>query len=256
MELGLEGRIAVVAGASRGIGAAISKALIREGAHVALLARTAEPLNALAKELSGNSGRALPVPVDVTDQASLDGALELIQRELGTPTVLVLSAAALYTPTRLHLVSPEEVRRFLDTDLTSAIHLCQRLLPGMTEARHGRIVALGSVAARTGVAGGTLYAAAKAGLEGLIRGIALDYSRRFVTANVVSVAFADTERLQGRVAGDPEARARLERATATRRIPSPADIADVVTFLCSDRASAITGAVVDATAGGHLNNLW
>ena len=221
-----------------------------------MLARTAEPLHALAESLGGARGRALPVPVDVTDDAEVGRALEVVQRELGTPTLLVLSAAALYTPTRLHLVTPEEVRQFLETDLTSAIRLCQRLLPGMTDARHGRIVALGSVAARTGVAGGTLYAAAKAGLEGLIRGIALDYSRRFVTANVVSIAFADTERLQGRVAGDPEARARLERATATRRIPSPDDIADVVTFLCSDRASAITGAVVDATAGGHLNNLW
>jgi NAD(P)-dependent dehydrogenase (short-subunit alcohol dehydrogenase family) len=126
----------------------------------------------------------------------------------------------------------------------------------MVEARFGRIVGLGSVAARTGVSGGALYAAGKAALEGLLRGIALDYSRRGVTANVVSIAFADTERLQGRVASDPAARERIERATATRRIPTPEEIADVVAFLCSPRASAITGAVVDATAGGHLNNLW
>ena len=118
------------------------------------------------------------------------------------------------------------------------------------------VVGVGSLAARTGVAGGALYAAAKAGLEGLMRGLAVDYGRRGITANVVAPSLARTERLVARIAGDPDHEQKLERATASRRIPEPREIADVVTFLCSERAGAITGAVVDATAGAHLNNLW
>jgi 3-oxoacyl-[acyl-carrier protein] reductase len=89
-----------------------------------------------------------------------------------------------------------------------------------------------------------------------VRGIAVDDTRRGITANVVAVSFADTERLAARTAGDAEARERLVRATAARRIPAAEEIADVVTFLASTRAGAITGAVIDATAGAHLNNLW
>jgi NAD(P)-dependent dehydrogenase (short-subunit alcohol dehydrogenase family) len=126
----------------------------------------------------------------------------------------------------------------------------------MMEARFGRIVALGSLAARTGVPGGTVYAAAKAGLEGLMRGLAVDYSRRGITSNAVAMGFCDTERLQARMKGDAAWREKLERATATRVLSTPAEIADVVSFLVSKRASAITGAVIDATAGAHLNNLW
>jgi NAD(P)-dependent dehydrogenase (short-subunit alcohol dehydrogenase family) len=126
----------------------------------------------------------------------------------------------------------------------------------MMQARFGRIVATGSVAARTGISGGTMYTTTKAALEGLVRGIALDDSRRGITANVVAIGFADTERLATRTAGDEAARERLVRATATRAIPSADDIAHVIAFLCSAKASAITGSVVDATAGVHLNNLW
>lgn len=256
MDLGLAGRIAIIAGASRGIGAAVARALAAEGAHVALLARTEAALQEVAAGIRGSGGQATAFAVDLSDAQARRDVVSAVAKEVGTPSLLVLSQAALYQPTRLHLVEEAEVQRFIDADLSSAVSLCQSVLPGMMEQRFGRIVALGSMAARTGVAGGTLYSALKAALEGLVRGVALEYSRREITANVVSVAFADTERLRARVAGDAEARARLERATATRRIPTPEEIAAVVTFLCSAQASSITGAVIDATAGAHLNNLW
>lgn len=256
MDLQLKGRVAVVAGASRGIGRQAALALAREGCDVALLARDGAALEAAAQEVRALGQKALALPLDVTDTAKLDGAFAQISQALGPPTVLILSVAALYEPKKLQHVSDEEALDFLRTDVLSAAALCKRALEPMMEARFGRIVALSSVAARSGVSGGTLYAAGKAALEGLVRGIALDYSRRGITANAVAVSFAETERLQQRIGTTPGWREKLEGATASRRIPTAAQIADVIAFLCSPRAQAITGAVVDATAGAHLNNLW
>lgn len=256
MDLGIAGRVALVVGGGRGIGRAVARSLAREGADVAVLSRTETELNSCVSELRALGRRALALPCDVTDLPRLDDALARLHAELGPPTLVVLGAAALYKPAKLQFLDDDTARRLLAVDLDSAVALCRRVLPAMMEARFGRIVALGSLAARTGVAGGTLYAVAKAGLEGLVRGLALDYSRRGITANVCAIAFADSERLQARVAGEPEARERLVRATATRALPTPDDVAAVVTFLCSARASSITGAVVDATAGAHLNNAW
>jgi 7-alpha-hydroxysteroid dehydrogenase len=255
VELGIEGRVALVAGAGRGIGRAVAVALAREGADVAPLARSSRDVESCAAEVRALGRRAIPIAADVTNRGALREAFERVTTELGPPTLLVLAIAAVYEPKKLQFVDEHEADALLATDVTSAVDLCRLALPGMMDARFGRIVAIGSVAARGGVSGGALYSAGKAALEGLTRGIAVDYSRRGITANVVSVSFADTERLASRLGGDVEARARLERATASRRIPTPSEIADVVTFLCSPRASSITGAVVDATAGGHLNNV-
>lgn len=256
MDLALSGRIALVVGGGRGIGRACALALAREGADVAVLSRTRAELDETCARILAQGRRSIALALDATDRAAVDRGLTELRTTLGPPTLLVLGAAALYEPRKLQFVEDGEADRFLAVDVGSAVRLCTRVLPDMLEARFGRVIVLGSVAARTGVAGGTLYSAGKAALEGLCRGIALDYSRRGICANTVAISFADTERLQGRVAGDPDARARLERATATRSIPTPEAIADVVAFLCSPRASAITGAVIDATAGAHLNNLW
>lgn len=259
MNLGLKGRIALVAGGGRGLGRAIALALANEGADVVVTSRTRTELDCVAGEVRGLGRRALAVEADLTYADALDGLYAAARAQLGAPTLVVLSAAALYQPKKLHNLTDADSAELLAVDLGAAIGLCQRALPAMMEAHHGRIVAIGSVAARTGVAGGALYAAAKAGLEGLVRGLAVDYSRYGITANVAAVGVVQTERLDGRIAASPDpdaARERLAKATALRRIPTADEIASVVAFLCSDRASAITGAVVDATAGAHLNNLW
>jgi meso-butanediol dehydrogenase / (S,S)-butanediol dehydrogenase / diacetyl reductase len=255
MDLGLEGRIALVAGGGRGVGRACALALAREGAQVAVLARTAAAVDEVAAAIGAAGGRALPLTADLTDETATGAALARLEERLGPPTLLVVAAAAVYRHQKLHHVSAAETAALLDLDLGAPIRLCRQLLPGMLAARHGRVVLLGSLAARTSLPGATLYTTAKAALEGLARGLAVDYSRHGITANTVCIGYVDGERLARRLADDPAARERLARGTATRKLLAPEEVASVVTFLCSARASGVTGAVVEVTGGAHLGNL-
>lgn len=257
MNLHLENKSALVVGASRGVGKAIALSLAREGCDVAVIARSAEPLAKAADEIRALGRKASAQACDVSDAKALEAALANAKHELGAaPTIVVLSVAALWVPRKLHLHEPAETRTLLETDLFSAIEVCRQTLPDMMTARFGRIVALSSIAARTGVSGGALYAAAKAGLEGLVRGLAVDYSRRGISAVAVALSFVDSERLQGRIAADAAWREKLTNATATRRIPTVEEVADFVTVLCSPKSAALTGSVIDLSAGAQLNNLW
>lgn len=256
MDLELTGKTALVVGASRGVGRAVALSLAREGCDVGVLARSDAPLRETADAVKALGRKSAAATCDVSNARSLDAALNAVRAELGTPTVVVLSVAALWTPRKLHLQESAEAKALLDTDLFSAVEICRQTLPDMMTARFGRIVALSSIAARTGISGGALYAAAKSGLEGLIRGLAVDYSRRGVSAVAVALGFVDSERLKGRVAGDDAHREKLINATATRRIPTVDEVADFVTVLCSPKSAALTGSVIDLSAGAHLNNLW
>lgn len=255
MELGLRDKVALVAGGGRGVGRAVAERLAAEGARVAVVARTAAEVDATAEALRAAGAVAHAATADLADPAQVESLLREVRAALGPPTILVLAAAAMFRPRKLHNVDAAEAAALLAADVGSAVHLCRLALPDMMLARFGRIVATGSVAGRMGIAGGTLYATAKAALEGLARGLAVDYSRFGITANVALLGFVDTERFRARIGDDPEARDRLARGTALRRLCAPAEVADVVTFLCSERASIVTGAVVEATGGLHLNNV-
>jgi NAD(P)-dependent dehydrogenase (short-subunit alcohol dehydrogenase family) len=256
MDFGISGKVALVCGGGRGIGRACAVGLASEGADVAILARTQAEVDETARQVSALGRRALAVAVDVTQAGPLEAALARVEQELGAPTLLVLAIAAYWQPRRFHVGTDAESEQLLKTDLLSTMSICRRLLPGMLRNREGRVVALSSMAAWAGMPGGTEYATGKAGLEGFIRGLALDYSSQGVTANVVSLGFVETERLGKRIGGDPEARERLVKATARKRLISPDEVSNVVSFLCSSKASAITGSVIDVTAGAHLNNQW
>ncbi len=253
MDLGIAGQVAWVLGASQGTGRAIALSLARYGARVGVLARDAEALDALVAEVEAAGGEALATPADLLDAEATEAAYAKLSEAFGAPTLVVHAAASMYRPTKLHNLPLEDAERFLSLDLSSALRCLRLALPGMMLARTGRIVALGSLAARGGVAGGTLYASAKAGLEGMVRGVAVDYGRFGITANVVTLSFVDSERFRTRMGGDDEKRRRLERATATRRIPTVEEVAEVVAFVCSKQAALITGTVVEATGGAHLN---
>jgi 3-oxoacyl-[acyl-carrier protein] reductase len=256
MDLELARRVALVAGGGRGIGRAVALSLAREGAHVAVLSRREDQVLATVEDIRAAGGRACAIIADVNDVAACEAAFARVRDELGPAHILVLSAAAHYKVEKLHTLTSETVDELLGVDVRATTTLCRLAIGDMMLAGYGRIVGLGSIASRAGIPGASLYGAGKAYLEGLMRGIAVDYSRRGVTANVCCIGFVDTERMQSRIGDDPEARARLERSSSIRRLIRPEEIADVVSFLCSARASVITGAVVEATGGAHLNNVW
>ncbi len=247
----LAGKVTLIVGASRGIGRAVALRLATSGADVIAIGRAPEPLASLAKEIAALGRRCVPVALDVTDPA-VNAALDSAAARIGAPTILVHAAASIYRHQRLQFVAADEIDRMHAVDVRSAVVLSQWAIGHMVVARFGRIVFLGSLAARMGIRGAALYATSKAALEGLARGIALDYSQRGITANVLSLGFVETERLGERLAKDPAAREKLIEGMATKRLITPGEVAHAVHFLCTDHARSITGAVLDMTGGSHL----
>lgn len=256
MDLGLTGKTALVVGGGRGIGRATVRLLAQEGAHVAVFSRTATEVEAAALEVRASGRKAFAASVDVLDRPKFHAAFDAARDALGAPSVLVWCVAPFWKPTRLQHLPDEELDQLLATDLSAALVACRRALDGMLEAQFGRLVLVGSLVSQVGIAGGTAYAAAKAGLEGAVRALSVDYARRGITANVVSPGFTASERLEQRLAGDPEQREKLVRHTTRRALVTPAEVAEAIVFLCSTRAAAITGTVLEVTAGAHLNTLW
>jgi 3-oxoacyl-[acyl-carrier protein] reductase len=248
MKLELDGRVAIVAGAGRGIGAAIAMALAREGVAVGLVSRSQPQLDAVAGRVEVEGGRAVAVAADVRDALSVEHAIGVVQRDLGAPTLFVWCVAAMFTHARLPFVEDGEIEAMVDGDLTSALRFVRRLVPGMMKERYGRVVLLSSTAASMGIPGGATYGVTKAGLEALARGLSVDHARHGIAANAIRLGFVDTERLRIRHP-DP---AELAAHTPTRRIADPDHVAALVAYLCSPIARSVVGTVIEMDDGLHL----
>lgn len=229
------GRVALVTGGSRGIGAATAQALAADGHRVAVCARG---------DASGD-GVELAVRVDVTDPASVDAAFATVEAELGRVEILVNNAGV----TRDGLImrmSDAQWGDVLRTNLDGAFHATRRALPGMVRSRFGRIVNVASVAGAMGSGGQANYAAAKAGLVGLARSVAREVASRAITCNVVEpgpIATAMTDDLPD------ERKAELAASVPLGRFGTAEEVATLIAFLCSDAAGYITGAVVPVDGG-------
>jgi NAD(P)-dependent dehydrogenase (short-subunit alcohol dehydrogenase family) len=235
-------RVAFVTGGSRGIGLASARRLQVDGARVAITYRASPPSDLAS---NGSTAPIYPVECDVTDSASIEAAFAKVETELGPVEILVCSAA-ITDDGLLMRMADERFERVIDTDLTACFRVTKRALPHMVRARFGRIVYLSSVVGAMGNAGQANYAAAKAGLVGLARSVAREVASRRVTANVVAPGLVETDMLAA--LPDAQVEALLSRVPLGR-IADPAEVAAVVSFLCSEDAAYVTGAVVTVDGG-------
>ena len=258
MDLGLNGRIAVITGGARGIGFATAQNLIGEGARVALLDINADGISSAARRLNeAGGGEAMAIATDISDENAVTDAIAKVKDRWGAPELLVNSAAILENKTFM-ASGPSDWRRMLDVCLLGPMLVTHAMLPGMIEKGHGRIVCLASDAARIGQGHLSYYAAAKGGVVAFIKSVAQEVGRHGITANAVSPGATNTELRMDR---EKEIRASMgeERyADYTRkvlrrypagRIGEPEDIAAMITFLVSDQASWVTGQVVSVNGG-------
>jgi 3-oxoacyl-[acyl-carrier protein] reductase len=246
MEKILAGEIALVTGASRGIGAAIADELAALGASVIGTATTQAGASAIGERLAphGGSGRAL----DVTDGASVEALVESIGKDVGPITILV-NNAGITRDQLLMRMKDEDWQAILDTNLSSVYRTCKAVMRPMMKARKGRIVNIASVIGVTGNAGQANYAAAKAGIIAFSKSLAREIGSRGITVNVVAPGFIDTDMTRAL----PEAqRDALLGQIALGRLGEPADIAKAVAFLASPAAAYVTGETLHVNGGMYM----
>jgi NAD(P)-dependent dehydrogenase (short-subunit alcohol dehydrogenase family) len=245
-------RVAIVTGASRGIGAATARAFAAAGAAVALAARDAAALEALAQELSANGGRAIAVPTDVTDPAAVQRLVEQTVRTFGRLDAAFNNAAGGgQGPTPLADLPVEAFDSAIAVSLRGVFLSMKYEIPAMLATgatTGGAIVNMSSTAGEQGVGGLAGYVAAKHGVIGLTRSAALDYAARHLRVNAVAPGPILTDRL---AAAGAEAQRMAALAMPVQRIGRPEEVAQAVVWLCSDQASFITGTVL-AIDGGKL----
>jgi len=243
----LSGRIALVTGASRGIGRAIARGLAGQGAVVVAAAR-GEHARGTADEIAAAGGRAEAIALDVTDAAAASGAVAGVLERHGRIDVLVNNAGITRDQLMLRL-KREDWDAVLATNLTSAFVLTQATLKPMVRQRAGRIVCISSVVGQGGNAGQANYAASKAGLIGFAKAVALEVASRGITVNVVSPGMIETDMTRGMT---DDARGSWSSRIPLGRLGSPEDVAAAVCFLASDEASYITGQVLAVNGGMYL----
>ena len=239
----LTGKVALVTGATGGIGEAIARALHAQGATVALTGRREAELARVAESLGG--ARVLVAPADLADPAAPAALVEQVEAALGSLDIVVNNAG--FTRDMLALrMGDADWNAVLEIDLTAPFRLARSALRGMMKRRHGRIISIASIVGVTGNAGQANYAAAKAGLIGMSKSLAQEVATRGVTVNVVAPGFVKTAMTENL----PEAaRTTLLSRIPTQRMGAPEDVAAAVVYLASTEAAWVTGQTLHVNGG-------
>ena len=241
----LQGRIALVTGASQGIGRACALELARAGATVALAARNEAKLTAVAAEIEAAGGQASAFSLDIASEESIKAAAKAVIERFGKVEILVNNAGITRDGLMLRM-KRSDWDDVLGTNLTGAFLLTQALLSPMLKNRWGRIINISSVVGRTGQAGQVNYAASKAGLIGLTRSIAREVASRGITVNAVAPGYIETPMT---AVLDEKQRAAMMAQIPLGRAGTDSEIAQAVAFLASEAAAYITGQVLDVNGG-------
>lgn len=247
--MSLEGKVALVTGASRGIGRAIALQLGAQGATVIGTATSESGAQSISQALQDSGIQGAGMVLNVCDADSVAATLERIQTEFGAPLILVNNAGITRDNLMLRM-KDDEWFDVIDTNLHSLYRMSKAVLRGMTKARWGRIISIGSVVGAMGNAGQVNYAAAKAGLEGFGRALAREVGSRSITVNAVAPGFIDTDMTRDL----PEAqRDALLTQIPLGRLGQAQEIANVVGFLASDQASYVTGTTIPVNGGMYMS---
>jgi 3-oxoacyl-[acyl-carrier protein] reductase len=246
MNLDLTGQIALVTGASRGIGQAIADALMQAGAKVIGTATTADGAAAIDARLRGNGGRG--VALNVTDPKACEDIIDSIVKDFGGIQILVNNAGITRDQLAMRMKS-EEWTDVIDTNLSAVFRLSQAVLRPMMKARSGRIINITSIVGHMGNPGQANYAAAKAGVSGMTRALAREIGSRNITVNCVAPGFIDTDMTR---ALSEEQQNALKANIPLARLGTPEDVAQAVAFLASPAAAYITGNTLHVNGGLYL----
>jgi 3-oxoacyl-[acyl-carrier protein] reductase len=238
----LEGKVALVTGASGGIGAAIARALHRQGAAVALSGTRRDALEALAEELGEG---ALIAPANLSDPAAPAALVEQVERSLGALDILVNNAGLTRDMLALRM-GDADWQAVLEVDLNAPFRLARAALRGMMKRRWGRVISIASIVGVTGNAGQANYAAAKAGLIGMSKSLAQEVASRNITVNVVAPGFVKTAMTDA--LGEAQRQALLARIPVGR-MGAPEDVAAAVVYLASEEAAWVTGQTLHVNGG-------
>ena len=245
--LPLAGRVALVTGASRGIGHAVALALGAAGAAVACCARSAEQVEATAAEVSGHGGRARGFRLDVTRRNEIDAVVADIGAALG-PIDILVNNAGITLDKRSVEVTDEEWDDVLATNLTSTFTLARAVAPGMMEQRRGKIINIGSMYGKIGVPRYAAYCASKAAVEALTRSLAVEWARHGIQVNCLAPGYVNTD-IPREAMADEKLRTLFLSRVPARRIGEPEEVATLAVYLASAASDFMTGQTVYLDGG-------
>jgi len=244
----LEGKTAMVTGASQGIGRAVARLLAARGARVVVAARSEDKLRDLVAEIDGHGGQAMALRLDLADPDDVLAQLERLPEPFAGVQILV-NNAGITADALLARMSLEQWQGVLATNLTGTFVVTKALVRGMMRARWGRIISVSSVVGLMGNAGQANYAASKAGLIGFSKSLARELGSRQVTANVVAPGYIETAMTESL----PEkARTELVSTISLRRLGQADDVASAVLYLASEEAGYVTGQVLNVSGGLYI----
>lgn len=239
-------RIALVTGASRGIGAAIAQQLAQDGLFVVGTATTEQGATQISEALAGNG---VGLVLDVREAENIEAVVTQIEQQYG-PVLILVNNAGITKDNLLLRLSEDDWDVVMNTHLKAVYRLSKRVLKGMTKARFGRIINISSVVAHFANGGQTNYSAAKAGIEAFGRSLAQEMGSRQITVNAIAPGFIATDMTD---ALDDAIKSKMIAQVPLNRLGQPQDIADAVSFLASDRAGYITGTVLHINGGMYMN---
>ncbi|MBI2816048.1 MAG: 3-oxoacyl-[acyl-carrier-protein] reductase [Acidobacteria bacterium] len=246
-----QNKVAVVTGASRGIGRACAMALAEAGTNVVLASRGMDALKQVADEIRSHANgavEALPLELDVSSEESIKTAFQKANEHFGKIDILVNNAGITRDGLMMRM-KRQDWDAVINTNLNAAFLCIQQVLSGMVRRRYGRIINIVSVVAQMGNPGQANYAASKAGIIGLTHAIAQEVASRNITCNAIAPGYIETAMTE---AISPEAREKLASRIPMGRLGQPTDIAPLVRFLASDEAAYITGQVINVNGGMYM----